>query len=105
MATQGPGTVQSYQAIYRACMKEAAAQGRPLMQRLVARGVETLQRQSLTSPDDIERRVLGDAVLTDVYALVSSVLGLKTVFYERNLLLLEVYVRSLRTVTLQSPIP
>src|SRR3569623_1574415 len=174
MPTQPPGTVQSYQAIYRACMKEAAAQGRPLMQRLVARGVETLQRQSLTSPDDIERRVLGDAArtlakhevalceaypqalrtefahaiagdtrkasavsfdslelmgeeqvrenvdfmrmqqsvsaqveaeLTELNALVSSVQGLKTVNPERNPLRPEVYVRSLRTVTLHSPIP
>src|SRR3569623_1922987 len=174
MPTQPPGTVQSYQAIYRACMKEAAAQGRPLLQRIVARAADALHRRAVTDHDQAMRRLLDEAArtlakhevalceaypqallsefahaiagdapkdstvsfdslelmgeeqvrenvefmrmqqsvnaqveveLTELNALISSVQGLKKVQPERNPLRPEVYVRSLRTVTMQSPIP
>jgi hypothetical protein len=52
----------SYQALYRACMKEAAAQGRTLMQRLVVRAGESMPRRAALAPDDHERKLLTDAV-------------------------------------------
>lgn len=164
----------SYQALYRACMKEAAAQGRTLMQRLVARAGDSLPRRAAASPDERERKLLSEswrtlvkhegalceaypqallaefaqaiggaarksaalsfdslelmgddqmqesvellrtqqavlsqveAELTELTALVCAVQGLRSVESERNPLRPEVYVRSLRTVTLQSPVP
>jgi hypothetical protein len=164
----------SYQALYRACMKEAAAQGRTLMQRLVARAGESLPRRALAAFDDRERKLLTEtwrtlvkhegalceaypqallaefaqaiggaprksgaltfdslelmgedqmhesvellrtqqavmsqveAELTELTALICAVQGLKNVQSERNPLRPETYVRSLRTVTLQSPVP
>src|SRR4051812_27011610 len=168
------GTASAYQAVYRACMKEAAGQGRMLMQRLVVRALEGLQRAGTIGPDEIERRLavqaartlmkheqglceaypqallaefaqaiagdtrkaatlsfdslelLGDdqvrenveharlqqavgnqveAELTELNALISSVQGLASVQADRNPLRPEVYVRSLRAVVQQSPIP
>ena len=52
----------SYQALYRACMKEAAAQGKTLMQRLVVRAGESMPRRAALAPDDHERKLLTDAV-------------------------------------------
>jgi hypothetical protein len=164
----------SHQALYRACMKEAAAQGRTLMQRLVARAGDSLPRRAAASPDERERKLLTEswrtlvkhdgalceaypqallagfaqaiggvarksgalsfdslelmgedqmqesvellrtqqavlsqveAELTELTALICAVQGLTTVQSERNPLRPEVYVRSLRTVTLQSPVP
>jgi hypothetical protein len=46
-----------------------------------------------------------EAELTDLNGLVCAVQGLPTVQAERNPLRPEVYVRALRTVTMQSPIP
>jgi len=46
-----------------------------------------------------------EAELTELNALISSVQGLKSVQPDRNPLRPQVYVRSLRTVTMQSPIP
>jgi hypothetical protein len=164
----------SYQALYRACMKEAAAQGRTLMQRLVARAGESLPRRAVIALDDQERKLLTEtwrtlvkhegalceaypqallaefaqaiggaarksgtlsfdslelmgedqmhervellrtqqavmsqveAELTELTALICAVQGLRSVQSERNPLRPESYVRSLRTVTLQSPVP
>lgn len=164
----------SYQALYRACMKEAAAQGRTLMQKLVARAGESLPRWAARAPDERERKLLTqswhtlvkhegalceaypqallaefaqaigggapksgalsfdslelmgedqmqesvellrtqqavlsqvEAELTELTALICAVQGLRSVQSERNPLRPEVYVRSLRTVTLQSPVP
>jgi hypothetical protein len=163
-----------YQAIYRACMKEAAAQGRSLMQRLIARASESLPRSAAFEADEQKRRQLVEAArtlakhevtlceaysqallaefaqaiaggarrrgtisfdalermgdeqmrenvqlmrvqdgastlakaeLAQLNALMSAVQGLASVQAERNPLSPEVYVRSLRTVTLQSPVP
>ncbi len=164
----------SYPALYRACMKEAAAQGRTLMQRLVVRAGGTMPRRAAMAPDEHERKLLIDAVrtlmkhehalceaypqallaefaqaiagdtrksgalrfealelmgddqmqesvelmrlqqsvlaqveaeLAELNALVCAVQGLASVRADRNPLRPEVYVRSLRTVTLQSPVP
>src|SRR5687768_7450186 len=164
----------SYQALYRACMKEAAAQGRTLMQRLVLRAGESMPRRAALAPDEHERKLLTDAVrtlmkhesalceaypqallaefaqaiagdtrkvgalsfdslelmgdeqmqesvellrlqqsvllqvdaeLAELNALICSVQGLRSVQAERNPLRPEVYVRSLRNVALQSPVP
>ena len=164
----------SYQALYRACMKEAAAQGRTLMQRLVVRAGESMPRRAALAPDEHERKLLTDSVrtlmkhesalceaypqallaefaqaiagdtrkagalsfdslelmgdeqmresvellrlqqsvllqvdaeLAELNALICSVQGLRSVQAERNPLRPEVYVRSLRNVTLQSPVP
>ncbi|MBI2770684.1 MAG: DUF1631 family protein [Burkholderiales bacterium] len=46
-----------------------------------------------------------EAELTELNALVCSLQGLKTVQADRNPLRPEVYVRSLRTVTMESPVP
>ena len=46
-----------------------------------------------------------EADLTDLNALICAIQGLRTVQAERNPLRPEVYVRALRTVTMQSPIP
>lgn len=164
----------SYQALYRSCMKEAAAQGRTLMQRLVVRARTSMPKRATLAPDAQERNLLtesartlmkhegalceafpqallaefaqaiagdmrkgsgasfdslelmGDeqvresvelvrtqqavlqaveAELAELNALVCAVQGLKNVQTDRNPLRPEVYVRSLRTVALQSPVP
>ncbi|HSH90850.1 MAG TPA: DUF1631 family protein [Ramlibacter sp.] len=51
----------SYQALYRSCMKEAAAQGRTLMQRLVARAADSMPRRAAGAPDELERKLLTEA--------------------------------------------
>ncbi len=162
-----------YQALYRSVMKEAAAQGRTLMQRLVVRARITMPERAKMMPDAIERNLLTEAArtlmkheaqlceaypqallaefaqaiagdtrkagalsfdslelmgddqveegvelvriqqavlrvveaeLTELNALVCAAQGLKTVQVERNPLRPEVYVRSLRTVALESPV-
>lgn len=164
----------SYQALYRACMKEAAAQGRTLMQRLVARASDSMPRRAAATVDERERKLLTEAwrtlvkhegalcetypqallaefahaiagasqksaalsfdslelmgdeqmhesvellrtqqavaaqvegELTELTALICAVQGLKSVESERNPLRPEVYARSLRQVTLESPVP
>jgi hypothetical protein len=171
MATPSP---TSYQALYRACMKEAAAQGRTLMQRVVARALVAMPQRAALSPDVVERNLLAEAArvlmkheaalceaypqallqefahaiagdgrkasgvsfdslelmgeeqvqesvevvrtqqavlsavefeLTELSALICAVQGLKTLQPDRNPLRPEVYVRALRTVTQQSPVP
>ncbi|MDB5871778.1 MAG: hypothetical protein JWQ07_1220 [Ramlibacter sp.] len=170
----GGGQPTSYQALYRTCMKEAAAQGRTLMQRLVRRAAMTLPHRAAMIPDEYERKLLTDAArvlvkhegalceaypqallsefahaisgdarkpaalsfdslelmgdeqmqesvdllrlqqvvlsevegsLTELNTLVCAVQGLRSVQADRNPLRPEVYVRSLRTVVLQSPVP
>lgn len=167
-----PSQSSPYQALYRSCMKEAAAQGRTLMQRLVRRVALSMPARAALAPDPQERKLLtesaqvlmkhegalceaypqallaefaqaiagdlrrgalsfdslelmGDdqmqesvelvrtqqavlhaveAELTQLNALICAVQGLKSVQADRNPLRPEVYVRSLRTVTLQSPV-
>jgi hypothetical protein len=171
-APAAPQNIQ-YQALYRSCMKEAAAQGRTLMQRLVRRaGLSMPQRAAMVS-DEHERKLLTQAArtlmkhedvlceaypqallaefaqaisgdtrrssalsfdalelmgedqmqesvdlmrlqqtvlatveseLTELNALVCAVQGMKSVQADRNPLRPEVYVRSLRTVLMQSPV-
>lgn len=165
---------QSYQALYRSCMKEAAAQGRTLMQRLVRRAALGMPQHAAMAPDEAERKLLTDAArtlmkheevlceaypqallaefaqaisgdprklgalsfdalelmgddqmqesvdhmrlqqmvlaaveaeLTELNALICAVQGMKSVQANRNPLRPEVYVRSLRTVVMQSPVP
>ncbi len=156
-------------------MKEAAAQGRSLMQRLVRRAAFTMPKRAALVPDEAERKLLLDATrtlnkhegslceaypqallaefaqaisggdarksgtlsfdslelmgddqmqesvdllrlqqmvlaeverdLAELNALICAVQGLRVVQADRNPLRPEVYVRSLRTVTLQSPVP
>lgn len=164
----------SHQALYRACMKEAAAQGRTLMQRVIERAKLDMPQHAARSPDVVERNLLAEAAkwlvkheqqlceaypqallaefahaiagdarkagsisfdglelmgeeqvqenvelvrtqqvvgnavqaeLTELNALICAVQDLKSVQPERNPLRPEVYVRSLRTVTQQSPVP
>src|SRR4051812_32488434 len=57
------GTAPAYQALYRACMKEAASQGRTLMQRLITRAAESLTRTAVMA-DEFDRKLLGDAART-----------------------------------------
>jgi hypothetical protein len=171
MATAPSGT---YQALYRACIKEAATLSRGLMQGLVARAIEAMLQRSRVTGDQVDKAALAEAArtlnkhattLTEAYpqallqefahaiagdtrkaatlsfdslelmgdeqmrenvelarlqqavgndvqaelgelnALISSVQGLASVEAERNPLRPEVYVRSLRTVVQQSPIP
>jgi hypothetical protein len=164
----------AYQALYRSCMKEAAAQGRTLMQRLVRRAALAMPQRAALAPDEPERKLLSDAartlmkhedVLCEAYpqallaefahaisgdarksgalsfdtlelmgddqmqesvehmrlqqmvaaaveaelaelnALICAVQGLKSVQTHRNPLRPDAYVRSLRTVVMQSPVP
>lgn len=163
----------SYQALYRTVMKEAAAQGRTLMQRLVRRAAMSMPQRAARIADEHERKLLSDAArtlmkhegalceaypqallgefahaisgdsrktalsfeslelmgdeqmqesvdllrlqqmvlagveaeLTELNALVCAVQGLRSVRADRNPLRPEMYVRSLRTVALQSPVP
>ena len=53
-----------YQALYRACMKEAAAQGRMLMQRLVRRAARPCRCARRAYGDEDERKLLTDAART-----------------------------------------
>jgi len=163
-----------YQALYRACMKEAAAQGRTLMQRLVRSAAASMPHRAARTPSEHERQLLKDAArtlmkhenalceaypqallsefaqaisgdhrrsaplsfdelelmgddqmqqsvdlmrlqqivlatvepeLTELNALICAVQGMTSVQADRNPLRPEVYVRSLRTVTMQSPVP
>ena len=163
-----------YQALYRTCMKEAAAQGRMLMQRLVRRAAQSMPLRAARIGDLNERKLLTeaartllkhegalceaypqallaefaqaisgdtrkagalsfdslelmgdeqmqesvdllrlqqmvlievDADLAELNSLICAVQGLRSVQPERNPLRPEVYVRSLRTVALQSPVP
>ena len=163
-----------YQALYRTCMKEAAAQGRALMQRLVRRAAMSMPHRAARTPDEQQRRLLSESArtlmkhegalceafpqallaefahaisgdtrrggglsfdslelmgdeqmqesvdllrlqqmvlaeveadLSELNALVCAVQGLRSVQADRNPLRPEVYVRSVRTVTLQSPVP
>ena len=172
MVNAAPAT--HYQALYRACMKEAAAQGRAVMQRLVARSSDSLSRAAALAPDEIERKVLLEASrtlvkhepalieaypqallaefaqaiagdtrkastlsfdslelmgdeqmqdsvdqmrmqqavagqveleLTELNTLLCAAQGLKTMQADRSPLRPQVYVRSLRNVAMQSPVP
>jgi hypothetical protein len=163
-----------YQALYRSCMKEAAAQGRMLMQRLVRRAAQSMPLKAARIGDADERKFLieasrtllkhegalceaypqallaefahaisgdtrkagalsfdslelmgdeqmqesvdllrlqqmvlneVDADLAELNSLICAVQGLRSVQPDRNPLRPEVYVRSLRTVALQSPVP
>jgi len=163
-----------YQALYRACMKEAAAQGRTLMQRLVRSAAASMPHRAARARDEHERALIKDAArtlmkhenalceaypqallaefaqaisgdsrrsgplsfdalelmgddqmqqsvdlmrlqqivlatvepeLTELNALICAVQGMTNVQAERNPLRPEVYVRSLRTVAMQSPVP
>jgi hypothetical protein len=155
-------------------MKQAAAQGRTLMQRLVARASDQMFRRAVSAADETDRQILTEAArrlmqhemtlcegypqallaefahaiagdtrkaatvsfdslelmgedqmrenvellrmqqavdaqveaeFTELNALISAVQGLKSVQTDRNPLRPEVYVRSVRTVVMQSPIP
>lgn len=162
-----------YQALFRACMKEAAAQGCDLMKRLVVRARSTIPQAALKLPDARERSFVTEAArilmkheealcdaypqalltefahaiagdtrrpgalsfdslerladdqlhegvelartqhhvlkavqpeLAQLHALVCAAQGLDELAVERNPLRPEIYVRSLRTVALQSPV-
>ena len=54
----------AYQAQYRACMKEAAAQARTLMQRLVRRAGITMPQHAAMARDEQERKLLAEATRT-----------------------------------------
>ena len=174
MSLPAASTSTPYQALYRACMKEAAAQGRTLMQRLVRRVALSIPARAALARDLHEKQLLSEgarvlmkhegalceaypqallaefahaiagdlrrgaalsfdslelmgdeqvqesvelvrtqqavlhaveAELAQLNALICAVQGLKSVQADRNPLRPEVYVRSLRTVTLQSPVP
>ncbi|MGE4239301.1 DUF1631 family protein [Ramlibacter sp.] len=49
------------QLLYRAFMKEASAQGRPLMQRVVARALMEMPQHAARAPDAFERTALAEA--------------------------------------------
>src|SRR5687767_873775 len=53
-----------YQALYRSCMKEAAAQGRMLMQRLVRRAAQSMPLRGARIGDVEERKLLAEAART-----------------------------------------
>src|SRR3954466_12145348 len=53
-----------YHTLYRTCMKEAAAQGRTLMQRLVRRAAMSLPQSAVMLRDELEQRLLRDAART-----------------------------------------
>ena len=59
--SSGPGPSASQQSVYRGCIKEAAAQGRALMLRMVRRAVDSLQRRAVTGPNEDERDGLAEA--------------------------------------------
>jgi hypothetical protein len=166
-------TPSQYQAIYRACIKEAAAQGRALMQRVVERALKAMPQRASVTADVVDRNLLAEAArvlshhqaalceaypqalltefaqaiagdnrkaagvsfealelmgedqvqesvevvrtqqsvaaaveaeLTELNALICAAQGLKSVHADRNPMRPEVYVRSLRNVTQQSPV-
>lgn len=168
-----PAQSTPYQALYRACMKEAAVQGHALMKRLVVGARTAMPKAALQLSDPAQRRVLTEAarimmkheqalcsaypqaLLTEfaraiagdtgrtgalsfdslerlgedqvdesvelertqqrvmksaqaefetLNALVGAVQGLAVLPVDRNPLRPETYVRSLRTVALQSPV-
>ena len=61
MATAPAQAPLTHQALYRAVMKEAAAQGRALMQRIVRRAALDMPQLAANSSDVIERNLLGEA--------------------------------------------
>src|SRR5438105_1248532 len=174
MTNATPGTAPTQQALYRSCMKEAAAQGRMLMQRMVRRAALAMPQKAAIVAEEQERKLLtesartlmkhetalcesyphallaefahaisgdsrkasalsfdslelmGDeqmqesvdfmrvqqmvllaveAELAELNSLVCAVQGLRSVQADRNPLRPEVYVRSLRAVVMQSPVP
>jgi hypothetical protein len=174
MTTTTPGTAASQQALYRSLMKEAAAQGRVLMQRMVRRAALSMPQKGAIIADEQERKLLTesartlmkhetalcesyphallaefahaisgdtrkpsalsfdslelmgdeqmqesvdfmrvqqlvalavDAELAELNSVVCAVQGLRSVQADRNPLRPEVYVRSLRSVVMQSPVP
>jgi hypothetical protein len=174
MTIPTPGTAPSQQALYRSCMKEAAAQGRMLMQRMVRRAALAMPQKGAIIADEQERKLLTeaartlmkhetalcesyphallaefahaisgdsrkgaalsfdslelmgdeqmqesvdfmrvqqmvalavDAELAELNSVVCAVQGLRVVQADRNPLRPEVYVRSLRSVVMQSPVP
>lgn len=59
---RGPSHQPHYQAAFRACIKDAAADGAALMRATLARSLEDLPRQAAAWPDVVERNLLQDAV-------------------------------------------
>jgi hypothetical protein len=58
----GTSRQSPYQAAYRACIKDAAADGAALMQATLVRALDDLPRQAATLPDVVERNLLLEAV-------------------------------------------
>ncbi|MGV3570172.1 MAG: DUF1631 family protein [Ramlibacter sp.] len=58
----GPSHPSPYQAAYRACIKDAAADGSALLRATLARALEDLPRHAAGLPDVVERNLLLDAV-------------------------------------------
>ncbi len=58
----GPAQPPQYQAVYRACIKEAAAQGAALMQATLARALNELPQHAPAISDPVERSHLMEAV-------------------------------------------
>ncbi|MES2631956.1 MAG: DUF1631 family protein [Pseudomonadota bacterium] len=58
---QNASQQSAHQALFRACMKDAALQGKALMHRLVAQAGNSLARGSAMGLDDLERKLLSDA--------------------------------------------
>jgi hypothetical protein len=174
MTIPTPGTAPTQQALYRSLMKEAAAQGRVLMQRMVRRAALAMPQKAAIVADEQERKLLAEsartlmkhettlcesyphalldefahaisgdsrkaaalsfdslelmgdeqmqesvdfmrvqqmvavaveAELAELNSVVCAVQGLRSVQADRNPLRPEVYVRSLRSVVMQSPVP
>jgi hypothetical protein len=174
MTIPTPGTAPTQQALYRSLMKEAAAQGRVLMQRMVRRAALAMPQKAALVREEEERKLLAEsartlgkhetalcesyphallaefahaisgdtrkpsalsfdslelmgdeqmqesvdfmrvqqavalaveAELAELNSLVCAVQGLRSVQAERNPLRPDVYVRSLRSVVMQSPVP
>ena len=59
MSTVPPGG--THQSLYRACIREAAAQGRELMHRLVAGAATAMAQRAAQVPDLADRNLLSDA--------------------------------------------
>jgi hypothetical protein len=64
MTTTTPGTAASQQALYRSLMKEAAAQGRVLMQRMVRRAALSMPQKGAIIADEQERKLLTESART-----------------------------------------
>lgn len=58
----GVGTQPQYQALYRACIKDAAVHGADLMQATLARALRELPRAAAAIDDPIERALLLEAI-------------------------------------------